>query len=129
MKSSPSPQVIAWISGQTAGSLFTTTITIAEVLFGAEILPKGKRRDLLLQQAEATFAQDFADQVLSFDEASARLFAAITASRRSQGRPMGTFDAQIAAIARANGAMLATRDTADFEGCGVYLINLWNEGS
>ena len=127
MKPSPSSEVIAWMSGHTAEGLFTTTVTVAEVLYGIEILPRGKRHDQLLRQAEAVFAEDFAGQILSFDEASARSFAVISANRRSHGRPIGTFDAQIAAIARSQHAALATRDIGDFEGCGIELINPWRE--
>lgn len=125
MKSTPSAAVISWISAQLANDLYTTTITVAEILYGIELLPKGKRRDQLLREADATFSEDFAGRILPFDEASARFFGAVAAGRRSQGRPIGTFDAQIAAITRVHGAIVATRDTGDFEGCGVRLINPW----
>lgn len=125
MKPQPSPAVEAWMSAQAADDLFTTAVTVAEALYGVEILPKGKRRDQLVRQTQATFAEDFAGRILSFDEQSARHFALIAATRRSRGRPIGGQDAQIASIARAHGAMLATRNTDDFEGCGVRLINPW----
>jgi len=125
MKSSRSPGVIAWMSNQPADDLFTTTITVAETLYGIELLPRGKRRDQLLREAAAVFGEDFLGRILTFDESAARLFALIATERRSRGRPIGTFDAQIAAIARANGATLATRNTDDFEGCGVKLVNPW----
>lgn len=127
MKPSPTPAVTAWVSSQAADQLFTTSITIAEILYGVELLPKGRRRDQLQQQAEATFVKDFAGQILTFDEASARWFAVIAAGRRRQGRPIGTADAQIAAITRAHGALLATRDIGGFEGCGVSLVNPWQD--
>ena len=75
------------------------------------------------------FAEDFAGRVLPFDEQAARAFAPITTSRRAQGRPIAEFDAQIAAIARVHDATLATRNTDDFEGCGVRLINPWESGA
>jgi len=127
MKLKPSPVIVAWMSAQARDDLFTTTVTVAEVLYGIEILPKGKRRDQLLPQAEAMFAKDFAGRILSFDEQSARLFALIAATRRAHGRPIEDQDAQIAAIARGHGATLATRNTDDFEGCGVRLVNPWEE--
>jgi toxin FitB len=77
MRPSPSSAVLAWMSGQTPEDLFTPTITMAEVLFGIELLPKGKRRDPLLDEAEATFAEDFARRVLPFDEQAAKRFALI----------------------------------------------------
>ena len=113
------------MSAQTAADLFTTTITIAETLCGIEILPKGKRRDQLLCEAEGMFGEDFSGRILTFDESAARMFALIATERRRRGQPIATFDAQIAAIARANGATLATRNTDDFEGCGVKIVNPW----
>lgn len=125
MKPEASPIVEAWLSRQIRNDLFTTAITVAEVLYGIELLPKGKRRDSLLREAEATFAEDFAGQVLTFDEPAARAFALISAARRTRGRPISTQDAQIAAIARVHGATLVTRNKGDFEGCGVVLLDPW----
>ncbi len=126
MSPSRSSQVVAWISGlRFRDEVCLTTINVAEILYGIEILPKGKRRDGLLSEAEAMFAEDFTGRILPFGEQAARAFAQIAAARRSQGRPISEFDAQIASIARANDAALATRNTADFEGCGVRLVNPW----
>jgi len=125
MKGDPRPAVFAWASRHPPADLFTTTITMAEVLYGIERLPHGKRRDQLLREAESIFVEDFARRILTFDESSARMFAVVATQRRSQGRPIDEPDAQIAAIARANGATLATRNTDDFEGCGVRLVNPW----
>ena len=126
MKPAPSSKVTQWIRSRgPARDLCLTTITVAEILFGIELLPKGKRRDSLLADVEATFAADFAGRILPFDEAAARAFPPIAAARRQRGRPISVLDAQIAAIAKANGATLATRNTADFEGCGVRLVNPW----
>ena len=126
MGPSPSEIVIDWLSGQRLlDELVVTAVTVAEILYGVELLPKGKRRERLHQQAHALFAQDFAGRVLPFDEQAAREFAPITAGRRALGRPIEKLDAQIAAIARAHDATLATRNTDDFEGCGVKLVNPW----
>ena len=126
MRPSPSPAVLAWLSeGHERGPLFVTTITVAEILFGIEMLPRGKRRDQMLVQAEAAFREDFTGRVLPFDEAAARAFPVIAVRRRAQGRPIADLDAQIAAIAHSRDAILATRNTADFEGCGVRLVNPW----
>ena len=117
--------MVEWMSDQTPDLLFTTAITVAEILHGVELLPKGKRRDQLLQEAEAMFAADFADRVLLFDERAARMFGTVAVARRVQGRPIGVLDAQVAALLRVHGATLATRNTNDFEGCGVRLFNPW----
>ena len=129
MKGDPFPAVFAWASSHRPDDLFTTAITMAEVLYGIERLPHGKRRDQLLSAAESVFAEDFAGRILAFDESSARMFAVIATQRRAQGRPIDEPDAQIAAIAKVHGATLATRNPDDFEGCGVRLINPWRQGS
>ncbi len=126
MRPSPSRAVLDWLSeSHEGGPPFVTTITVAEILFGIELLPGGKRRDQMLAQAEAAFAEDFVGRVLPFDEDAARAFPGIAVRRRAQGKPIADLDAQIAAIARSRDAILATRNTADFEGCGLRLVNPW----
>jgi predicted nucleic acid-binding protein len=127
MSTQASPTVRRWIAQHRAVSpLCITAITVAEILYGIELLPRGKRRDSLLRDAEAMFREDIVHKPLAFDEQAAREFSTIAAVRRGRGRPISTLDAQIAAIALANGATLATRDTSGFEDCGVRLINPWD---
>lgn len=122
----PSQRVRTWINEQRQNDeVWLTAVNAAEIMYGIELLPKGKRRDDLLLAAEAMLATEFVDRVLSFDESAARAFAEIAAARRLMDRPISEFDAQIASIARANDAALATRNTADFEGCGIRLVNPW----
>jgi toxin FitB len=125
IKVSPSPRVVDWWNSHPETELYLTSITPAEILAGIELLPKGKRRAAIAQAAEATFREDFADRILPFDGESAREFARIIAVRRKLGRPISQPDAQIAAIARNCGAVMATRNTGDFERCGVKLVNPW----
>jgi toxin FitB len=126
MGSSPSSAALTWISNRRAtDDLFTTTITVAEVLYGIELLAPGKRREKLSAEAEAMFSQDFAGLIVPFDQQAARSFAQIASSRRKAGRPITEFDGQIAAIAYVHGAALATRNTVDFEGCGIRVVNPW----
>ena len=127
MRPSPSAQVLRWMAAHPAGQLFTTTITKAEVLYGLELLPKGKRRNALQSAAAAMFEEDFAGRILPFDRDAAGMFAEIAAARRTLGRPITQFDAQIAAIARSRRAALATRNTGDFDHCGVTVVNPWSD--
>ncbi len=125
MLPSPSATVLTWWSRQQPGALFITSVTVAEILYGIELLPHGKRRAALLAGAELMFGKVLAGRILPFDEDAARAFPGIAASRRVQGRPVADLDAQIAAIAHSRGGLLATRNTSDFEGCGVRLVNPW----
>ena len=125
MKPAPAPAVVQWVAAQPPARLFTTTITQAEILYGLALMPRGKRRTALESAVTAMFEEDFAGRVLPFDGDAARVFPGIVSSRRAQGRPITQWDAQIAAIARSRGAALATRNTDDFEHCGVTLLNPW----
>ena len=125
MRSNPSPTVSAWVAQQSSAELFTTSITEAEILYGIELLAKGKRREQLLGAADAMFTEDFAGRVYGFDEDAARAFAKIAAHRRGLGKPISHADAQIAAIAQMRNAKLATRNIGDFVDCGVEVIDPW----
>jgi toxin FitB len=127
MRPTPSPAVLRWMSTLPASGLFTTSVTQAELLVGARLLPSGRRRSTLQQLMAAMFDEDFAGRVLAFDQAAVPLYVEIVVDRRATGRPISQFDAQIAAIARASGARLATRNVSDFDGCGVGVVNPWEE--
>jgi hypothetical protein len=126
MRAAADENVLGWVASQPATSLYTTSITQAEILHGIALLPPGKRRDALEAAAEAMFRDDFAGRILPFGSDAARPYARIAADRRRGGRPISQFDAQIAAIARSAGAVIGTRNTSDYEGCGVKLVNPWN---
>ena len=124
----PAGEVLQWLAAQAPSSVFTTTITMAEVLYGVEALPSGKRRARLLAAVEKMFAEQFQGRILPFDEEAARLFASIVAFRsHTAGRPISQMDAMIAAIARSNRAVLSTRNTTDFDHCGIQVINPWTD--
>lgn len=125
LRPKPDAHVLAWMHAQPAASLFTTTVTRAEVLYGVKLLPAGRRRDKLQAAVDAIFREDFAGRVLSFDDPAATLFAEIAADRKVAGRAISQFDAMIAAVARSRNATLATRNTQDFVDCGVTLVDPW----
>ncbi len=126
MKASPSTNVLDWTASQPALSLFTTTITQAEILYGVRLLPTGRRREALADAVAGMFDEDFSGRVLSFDGPAAHAYAVIATERKQAGRPIAQFDAQIAAIARTRGAAIATRNISDFEACGVDIVDPWD---
>ena len=125
MRARPNEAVVRWMSTRPASSLFTTTISEAEILHGVMLLPKGKRRDTLAVAAEAMFTEDFAGRVLPFGSEAARAYANIAVARRKSGLPISGFDLQIAAIAASTGGRLATRNVRDFEGSGLEVLDPW----
>jgi toxin FitB len=121
----PAPAVMAWFAAQPGERLFVSAVTQAEMLLGVQVLPAGRRRQQLQQALDAMFRDEFSQRLWPFDAAAAPHFAALVAARRRAGRPISQFDAQIAAIALCHGAGLATRNLADFEGCGLSLHDPW----
>jgi predicted nucleic acid-binding protein len=120
------PAVLAYVNGLPPDSIFTAAICEAEIMYGVSRLPAGRRRDLLMAQMTTFFAQALRDQVLDFDRACAALYGEIRAAREAAGRPISVQDAMIAATARAFGmSAIATRNTGDFENCGVALVDPW----
>ncbi|MEO9191929.1 MAG: type II toxin-antitoxin system VapC family toxin [Acetobacteraceae bacterium] len=123
----PVLRVATWVSGRPAQLLFTAAICQAEILSGLAIMPEGRRRLDLEAAARAMFTEDFEGRVLPFDMAAAVAYADIFAIRRRAGRPTATLDLMIASVARTNGASVVTRNISDFEGCGVTVVNPWEE--
>jgi hypothetical protein len=119
------PAFLRWLSKCSGGDLYCSAIVVAEIFYGVELLPDGKRKSDLLAGAERLFKVVLGGRILPFDEQAARQFSRIASGRRSRGRPIAELDAQIAAIAQVHDASLATRNISDFEGCGVQLINPW----
>jgi predicted nucleic acid-binding protein len=127
MRPEPAQAVLDWFGRHDAADLFISAVTEAELRTGVAILPEGQRRERLQLAIDAMIDQDFQGRVLPFDTIAARPYAEIAAQRRAAGRPIAEADCQIAAIARAADAPVATRNGKDFEGCGIGLINPWDD--
>ena len=125
MKRAPADRVTTWIASQPATSLYTTSVTQAEILHGIMLLPSGRKRSALEAAAAAMFREDFAGRILPFGSDAAQAYARVATDRRRLGRPISVFDAQIAGIARSAGAAIATRNVSDYDGCGVPAIDPW----
>ncbi len=125
MRRTLTPAVLRSLSQYSADQLYSTSISLAEILYGVELLPAGKRKSELLAGAEKLFRSVLGGRIIPFDERAAEAFSRIAARRRSRGRPISELDAQIAAIVSVHDATLATRNTADFQGCGIRVLNPW----
>ena len=127
MRAEPAQPVLDWFAKYDAVDLFISAVTEAELRTGVAILSEGQRRDRLQLAITAMMDQDFQGRVLPFDSTAAKAYAEIAAQRRASGRPIAEADCQIAAIARAMDAPIATRNVKDFDGCGIRIINPWND--
>ena len=127
MRTSPDPAVEAWAAGHRVEDLFFSAVGEAELRYGAAIMPEGRRRDTLVSDIETMLRAAFEDRVLPFDSGAACVYADIAAARRLAGRPVAPADCQIAAIARAHGMAVATRNVRDFTDTGIDVIDPWTD--
>jgi predicted nucleic acid-binding protein len=125
LRPTPEPAVEVWLSAQDGLSIYLTAISEAELRYGVAIMTSRKLRDGLSNVIDHILRDDMAGRILPFDSAAARAYADIADTRRSAGKQISQADCQIAAIARAHNAPVATRNTPDFEDCGIDLINPW----
>ncbi|MBS6072871.1 MAG: type II toxin-antitoxin system VapC family toxin [Actinomyces urogenitalis] len=128
LRRDPDPRVVRWLDDQHPRTLYVTAMTLAELRAGVEVLPSGRRRDLLRERLEEEVIPFFEDRVLPFDGRASRAWARLQAHARTHGRPLPVMDSLIAAVVIARGYALATRNTADFVATGVELINPWEVG-
>ena len=117
--------VIAWLDSLPAEEIAITAITAAELRYGVRRMPDGRRKTGLSEAVNMLITTDFRDRVKPFDVLAADHYADVITAREHAGQPISTSDAQTAAICRVLNATLATRNTADFTGIGVDLIDPW----
>jgi predicted nucleic acid-binding protein len=127
MQSNPDRRVVDWLNEQSTYSIWTTSISLFEILFGLNVMTKGKRRESLHAAFEQAVSEDLGGRVLNFDSTAARESARISAMLRSKGSPVEIRDVQIAGIVLARKGTLATRNTKHFMGAGVKLIDPWKD--
>jgi len=125
VRPSPNPVVRQWLDRQSPEQLYLATPVLAELLLGLYLLPIGKRQRELQIAVISVADTYFADRILTFDAIAAIRYSAIMARGRQAGRPIAIMDAQIAAIALAAGASVATRDIVPFTAALVPTINPW----
>jgi predicted nucleic acid-binding protein len=124
MKPEPHPGLRAWLNDQAAETLYLSSVTLAELLFGIASLPAGKRKDKLALALDGLMRL-FRDRVLPFDTDAARHYAELAVTARVGGRGFPTPDGYIAAIAASRGFIVASRDTAPYKAANVTVINPW----
>jgi toxin FitB len=125
-KAEPNAAVALYLERQPAETVFTAAICEAEIRYGVARMPRGRRRDELIARVARFFDAGFQDQVLPFDHACAVLYGELRSAREAAGKPIPAQDAMIAGTALAYGVRaIVTRNTRDFAGCGVKVIDPW----
>ncbi len=123
MRPNGSPRVIAWIDARERATLFICAPVLAELRFGIERMPSGRRRAAFDAACRAIEFEKFHGRILPFDERAAHAYGALRARRVSAGDRIGHFDAMVAAIAAARGMAIATRNLRGFAGLGLDLVD------
>lgn len=126
MQQQPDPQVVAWLDGQSAESIWLNSVTLFEIRFGLALLAFGRRKKLLHERFEELLQDDLQNRVLLFDTNAAAQAAQLAADRKAGGRPVDMRDTFIAGIALAHNAILATRNTRHFSDLSVAVVNPWD---
>jgi toxin FitB len=129
MQSVPDSAVIAWLDNQPSGSIWTTAVTVFEIEFGMALLPSGRRRLRLQENFGRVLRQELEDRILAFDQSAAEAAARLAADRQRAGRPVDFRDTQIAGIAIARRATVATRNVRHFGGMSVAVVDPWSAPS
>ena len=125
MRQKPEAQVVTWLDRQPAESVWITSVTLFEARFELALLPKGRRRLAMEAAFESLLKDDLEDRVLDFDGAAAGEAAILAAERQKRGRPVDMRDTQIAGIALARRATLATRNVRHFRDLNVPVVDPW----
>ena len=125
LRTRPELAVLVWLNG-VSDNVALTSVSVGEIFTGVRMLPAGRRRDGLMNAVELALTT-YADHVLPYDEAAARIYALMQEPRRASGHPLSVEDGMIAAICRCRGMALATRNVSDFQDLGITLINPWTD--
>ncbi len=126
MRITPDAAVIHWLDQQPAESIWITSITLFEAHLGIALLPKGRRQRALAAALAYLLSEDLEGRVLDFDTSAAIEAAGLAATRQKAGHPVDMRDTQIAGIAMARKASIATRNIRHFEDLRVPVVNPWN---
>lgn len=126
MRERPDAAVLERLAGLDDSAWHITSITEAELRHGLELLPSGRKKARLGIALLGLLAQEFAGRIITFDSAASAYYAQVMVLRSKAGRPLQVQDAMIAGCCLAHVATLVTRNTRDFEGLGLTMVNPWD---
>jgi predicted nucleic acid-binding protein len=121
--------VVSWLDTCAPENIWTTAVTVYEVRVGLEQLEIGQRRTALEESFQLLLSDRIESRVLPFDLDAANAAAVLSMRRRRSGRPVEIRDIQIGGIVISRQAVLATRNSRDFEDAEIRVLNPWAEPS
>ncbi|WP_205324822.1 type II toxin-antitoxin system VapC family toxin [Glycomyces sp. YM15] len=123
----PDRRVKHWLRTVGRAEIAITAITVAELRIGTAGMAQGHKRVELESKIDRLVREELRDRIEDFDLAAADMIPRVISERNGLGRPITMEDAMIAAICLTRGAMLATRNTKDFDEVGITLIDPWKD--
>ncbi len=127
LRAAPDAKVSAWSQQAAKQTLFLSVVSMGELRKGLTILPPSARRTQLEKSIEAQVPIWFQNRILPVTQAIAERWGELDGIRQLAGRPLNTPDGMIAATALEHGLTVVTRNTKDFAGLGVAMLNPWLE--
>lgn len=124
-KPSPDEGVLRWLHGLDEDRTFISIVSIAEIRRGVALMDSGRKRDALGEWLAHDLPQRFENRIIPVEGAVALAWGDLMALAKRSGRGLASMDGLIAATTVAHQLTLATRNTKDFDGFGVDIINPW----
>ena len=122
-RTSPDANVLKFLATET--EFWLSTVVVHELKYGVELMAPDRGRDNVAAAVRSLASQ--ARRIVPVGVAEAEHAAELRAHARSAGRVLDIADSLIAATAAVRRLAVATRNTADFEGLDLRLINPWNQ--
>ncbi|QSY98151.1 type II toxin-antitoxin system VapC family toxin (plasmid) [Rhizobium bangladeshense] len=124
-KPNPDVRVLGWLGGLDEDLSFISVVSVAEIRRGVTLMDNGRKRDVLADWLARDLPQRFERRIIPVDEAVALAWGDLMGHAKRNGRGLSSMDGLIAATAIAHDLTLATRNTRDFEGFGIELVDPW----
>ena len=121
----PQPSVIRWLDEANNEQLHLSVVSIGEILKGITVLTAGHRRTVLQAWLDETLRPWFQGRILPVNEAVAARWGILAGECQLRGRALRMADGLIAATALEHGLTLITRNTRDFQGLNIAMVNPW----
>ncbi|WP_037078292.1 type II toxin-antitoxin system VapC family toxin [Neorhizobium vignae] len=124
-KPRPEAHVLEWLDGLDEDRAFISVVSIAEIRRGVALMDTGRKRDALAEWLARDLPHRFEHRVIPVDEPVALAWGDLMGLAKRSGRGLASMDGLIAATAIAHDLTLVTRNTKDFEGFGIEIIDPW----